>query len=136
MLSKKQKRLARDLYEGRFTEEEMKERYKVSDKVFERWLSMCVFQEELVRLRESSQREAQFSLMRYGPMAVLRLAELMGSDKPDVARRAATDLVDRCLKMVRAGEVASEEDEVGEMSDDDARRMLVKLAAGYKKISN
>ena len=133
MLSKKQKQFARELYEGRFTEDEIKDRYKVSQKLFERLLSMDDFQAELVRLRESSQREAQCSLMRYGPMAVLRLEELMGSDKPDVARRAATDLVDRCLKMVNSVEVASEEDEVGEMSEDDARQMLVKLAEGIKQ---
>ena len=82
---------------------------------------------ELSRLQETAKREAHFTIARYAPVAALRLAELVGSEKGDIARRAALDLVDRCLEITIADNKAEQEEE---MSDDQVRSKLLRLAEG------
>jgi len=117
MLSKKQKRVARALYEGQLSEEQIGARFGVSGKRLGDWLGQEEFGAELVRLCAESQRETRFILARYGPIAALRLAELLGSEKPDIARRAALDMIDRCL----AGEESDGREEAGEAELTDER---------------
>lgn len=135
MLTKRQRDVARALFEGRLTEPEIVERYKVSPRILQRWLGKPEFQQEFERLKENLRREANFAMVRYTPAAVVRLVELLGSDKADVARRAALDLMDRGLEPGSPGEKADcEEDSLSEeMADEQVREMLVSLAAGYKK---
>lgn len=135
MLTKRQRDVARALFEGQLTEPEILERYKVSLRILQRWLGNPEFQQEFERLKDNLRREANFAMVRYTPAAVVRLVELLGSDKADVARRAALDLMDRGLEPGSAGEKADcEEDSQSEkMADEQVREMLVSLAAGYKK---
>jgi hypothetical protein len=130
MLTRKQKQVARALYDGQMTEEEVLREYKINRALLERWQGQPGFQLELDRLCEAAGRETRLVLARFGPIAALRLAELVGSDKPDVARRAALDLVDRCLARKTADEPAETEDEE-EMTDEQVRSMLVHLAEGF-----
>ena len=134
MLSKKQKEVAEAIFEGELTEKEIREKFKLSPLVWSRWLGSEEFQEELGRWSESSSREAGFIISRYGPIAALKLVELLNSDKPDVARRAALDLVDRCMN--RGGVAAEDrvEDEGSEptITDEQARKMILALAEGVE----
>jgi len=134
MLRKRQIEVAQQLYEGRLTEDEILEQFKLSRKILRKWLATEEFQKELEDLHERSRREAQFAIARYAPVAALRLAELVGSEKADIARRAATDLVDRCLKLnVPVDSAESREEDCSDITDEQARQMLLTLAKGMNR---
>lgn len=132
MLSKQQVRLAADVYGGRLSEKALSSRHKVSLRVLREWLRMPEFQAELQRLCDESMQETRCTISRYGPVAALKLAELLASGKEDTVRRAALDLVDRCLKNSAEPVGGEDEEEQLMLSDDDARRMLFTLAEGTK----
>ena len=139
MLSKRQKEVARALYEGRHSEAELAERFQLGRNTLAQWLEQPDFQQELQRLCQSSLRETRFIITRYGPIAALRLAELLGAEKDDTARRAALDMVDRCLKIVEPGgdsdrDGGGDRDDPFEqgISDEQARTMLLALAEAWK----
>ena len=131
MLTKQQVRVAADVYGGRLSEKALVLRHKVSLKVLREWLRMPEFQDELQRLCVESMQETRCTISRYGPVAALKLAELLASGKEDTVRRAALDLVDRCLKN-SVEPVDGDDEEQLILSDDDARRMLFTLAEGTK----
>jgi len=135
MATKKQKLVAQALYEGELSEAEIIEKYGISEEQFQRWLQNNSFRSELQRLCEQQIRQMRFILARYGPVAALRLAELVGSDKPDVARRAALDMIARCLdskgKDIPQNDNQSKTDT--DISDEQAREMLLTLAEGMRK---
>ena len=130
MLTKKQLKVARALYEGNLSEKEIVEQLEVSERVLSRWLNNEEFQGELARLSERSARETRFIISRWGPVAAMKLAELIGSDKPDTARRAALDLIDRCLHSPAGNGKESDELIGEEISDEEAKKMLLTLAEG------
>ena len=127
MLNDRQRGVARELYEGKYSEAEILARNKLSAKVLARWLGQKEFQEEFGRLCEESKRQAEFTIARYGHIAALRLVELTGVDKPDIARRAAVDLIDRCLRVTEKAESGKGGDE---LSDKQVAKMLQALAKG------
>jgi 23S rRNA G2069 N7-methylase RlmK/C1962 C5-methylase RlmI len=127
MLKDRQRSVARELYEGKFTEPEILKKNRLSAKVLARWFGQKEFQEELGRLRDESKRQAEFIIARYGHIAALRLVELTSADKPDIARRAAVDLIDRCLQITEKTE-GGKGGECDELSDKQVARMLATLA--------
>ena len=131
MLSKKQKTVARALYEGELGEEEIVRQFGVSGKRVRDWLGEEEFGAELMRLCGESQRETRFILARYGPIAALRLAELLGSDKPDIARRAALDMIDRCLTGNEPAGAEGDDAAEAEWTDEQVREMLGALTGGF-----
>ncbi len=129
MLSRKQIQVARAVFEGQLNEAEIGREFRVSQKVLRSWLVCEEFQGELGRLCAESVHETRRILSRYGPTAAMQLASLLGSDKADTVRRAALDLVDRCL----AGEklaASSQGSEAPSVSDEQAQSMLLELAKG------
>jgi hypothetical protein len=127
MLKDRQRDVARDLYEGKCTEPEILKKNRLSAKVLARWLGQKEFQDELERLRNESKRQAEFTIARYGHIAALRLVELTSVDKPDIARRAAVDLIDRCLQITEKTE-GDKGNEFDELSDKQVAKMLATLA--------
>ena len=135
-LNKKQKLVAEALYKGECREEEIAEKYGVPVSRLHLWLEQDDFKAELGRLCQASLRETRFTIARYGPIAALRLAELLGSEKEDTARRAALDMIDRSLKTHEGdssdGEGATDSEE-SQLTDDQVRQMLLKLAEGLEE---
>ena len=129
MLTKKQKLVAGALFEGKSSLVEIIGEYKLSMVVFEKWLRSGEFRGELDRLARIREMETEYTLQRFGSLAALKLAELLGSDKPDTARRAAVEVIDRCLKK-EGKEKEVEEPEVNEVK---AKKMIIALAEGFKK---
>ena len=99
-----------------------------------RWRVNEEFAGEMDRWCESSLRETRFIMARYGPIAALRLAEFIGADKSDTARRAALDMIDRCLACKGTPAPQKDEEEAsGGISEEQARSMVLALAEGLKK---
>lgn len=137
MLNKKQKAVAEALYNGQTDEQEISKQCDVSVKTLQRWLIMPEFIEELDRLCGNSLRDTRFTISRYGPVAALHLANLLGSDKEDTVRRAALDMIDRSLK-VSGSELPGPEPEPRmeddpQLSDEQLRQTLIKLTDSMKE---
>ena len=132
MLTTKQREVARALYEGQLSEEQLSERFGISVRQLRKWLEAEAFQQELGRLCEAAERETRFILNRYGPIAAAKLVMLLDSDKDDTARRVALDMIDRCLHERTAGSEEDGANRDAEISDEQARRMLLTLADGIK----
>jgi|GEM_PF-1247929 len=133
-LTSKQLQVARAMHEEGLTEGEVVERFGVPERRLRRWLANEAMVQEFSRLNEESVRQTRSIISHFGPVAAARLVQLLDSEKADTARRAALDLVDRCMRQVAsegAGEAASEGQQG--LSETEALRMLRTLAAGYGK---
>lgn len=134
MLTKRQLTIAQAVYEGQLDEKQIRKRFRISPRQLKKWMQGEEFQQELLRLCENTMRQTRFILSRFGPIAALRLAELIGSDKPDVARRAALDMIEKSLAQSGAPNAAAEsadDQELKDLTDDEVQQMLAKLAAGF-----
>ena len=125
--------MAQALFEGRLSITEILEKYQLSSVILERWLQLEEFNQEMERLCELREREMQYAIHRFAPVAVLKLAELLGAEKPDTARRAAVDLIDRCFNKEKGGAETPSEEEEPEISDEQAKKMLLALAEGMEE---
>ncbi|MBN1846899.1 MAG: helix-turn-helix domain-containing protein [Sedimentisphaerales bacterium] len=130
MLTKQQQQVARALYEGTLTNEEICERFGVSRRRLQRWLSREEFLAEMQQLQQQSIQETRSILARYGPAAAWKLVELLQADKPEVVRRAALDLIDRCRPATETPPENIPDQENPDMSDEQAWNMLRILARG------
>ena len=133
-LTKRQLLVAEALYSGRMTEGEILERYQLRSGLFRRWQGSEAFRGELERLSGESLRKMRYIVTSYGPMAALRLAELISAEKPDGTRRAALELYFRCLGQLQGvDEVGAEKpDGDNRWSDEQARSMVRELARGFE----
>lgn len=133
MLTKKQREVAKAVYEGQFSETELAERFGITVRQLHKWSQSEGFKQELALLCAVAERETRFIINRYGPIAAAKLVELLDSDKDDTARRTALDMVDRCLNMQVANRDDLDDTNAGPISDEQARRMLLTLAEGMKR---
>jgi len=132
MLTKKKKKVAQAVYEGRLSETEIAEQFKISPQLLGKWLQTETFQQELHRLCETSIHETRCIISRFGPTAALQLATLLSSEKDDTVRRAALDLVDRCLAIQKTGQdTPTDEQDDEPISDVQAKAMLLELVKGW-----
>ena len=132
MLTIKQKKVAQAVYEGRLSETEIAEQFKISPQLLGKWLQSETFQQELHRLCETSIHETRCIISRFGPTAALQLATLLSSEKDDTKRRAALDLVDRCLAIQKQTQAdTNPTDDEEPISDAAAKAMLLELAKGW-----
>ena len=129
MLTKRQQQVARAFFEG-YRSEQIIQQYGISARRLRNWLNHELFQQELQRLCAESVRETRFLITRFGPHAALKLVELLASDKPDTARRAALDLIDRCLDRKTPPPDNLNENELP-LSDQQTQEMLKTLAEGF-----
>ena len=96
----------------------------------QRLLTKPAFQDELNRINESSLQKTRRILTRNGPRAALMLVSFLGQhDKPDILRRAALDLVDRCLELQKKETAVAPDG--SELSDDQAGEAIVALAQSW-----
>ena len=133
MSSKKQRQVAQAIFEGQMGMREILDKFNLTPVIFERWLQTDEFQRELECWRKLRELETEFTIHRYGPLAALKLAELLGSEKPDTVRRAAVDLINRCLGSAVKTEGAAEDKNEPELTDQQAREMVLTLAESMRE---
>lgn len=138
MLSKKQQAVAWAVFAGRMSGDEVCREFNISTRTLTRWRENPEFAAELERLCIGAAQEARCLLARSTPAAAARLVGLLDADKPDIARRAALDMIDRCINRA-AGILPAVSQERGQdalatdLTDDEARDMLATLAQGMKE---
>ncbi len=143
-MNKNKRELTRALYENQLSEDEIVKRFRITRMGLRRFMESEEYRQEIERICEHTERQTRCILSRFGPVAALKLAELLGSDKPDIARRAALDMIDRCVGKgaVKAGGkdeakagAGSGDDSVDDLqgvSDEQVRDMLLKLSVAMQ----
>jgi len=133
MLTKKQREVARAMYDGVLNEEQIRAKYGVNNRQMKRWQDDEEFQRELHRLCEKSNRETKFIMTRYGPAAAWKLVELLNGEKPDITRRAALDLIGHCMQPDGVSEPLNAQANTGSaapLTEEQALRILETLREG------
>ena len=136
MLTKKQRDVARAMYDGVLEEEQIRTKYGINSRQMKRWAEEEEFQQELLRQCANSMRETKFILTRYGPAAAWKLVELLNEEKGENTRRAALDLIDRCMQTNNmTSPVFGQRDEGAgaTITEDQAMRILETLSRGLKR---
>jgi len=92
-LSKRQLAVIDELFAGGMDEAEVLQRYKVSTRLYRKWLADELFADELKFRIESAKRAGELIIARYTPVAAAKLVGLIDSDKDETVRRACLDIM-------------------------------------------
>lgn len=129
-LGKRQRAVITDMFENGLTKSQALEKNKVPKWLFRKWQANDFFVEQSrERVREATQ-QSSLVVARIFPQAAKRLAELIISEKDEIARKACLDLVSLRKADIEQEqtEKAEDEDEPLDISDEKASRMLAILA--------
>jgi hypothetical protein len=132
-LGRKQRAVINDLLSG-LNKYESLEKNKISPSRYKLWLKSKLFRQELLARFDAEKRQGKFVMARCIPQAAEKLSELIGSEKPEIARKACVDV----LSLQKTGveqealENVQSRDQQPKISDDKAERMLAILAEDEK----
>ena len=137
-LSKRQLAVAEDLFTGELDEQKVLDKYKVSRKLYNRWLAEPPFAEHLERCIAAVHLRSAVLVARNAAKAANTLFELTTSDKGETARKACLDIIlmntpaRSADDSATAGGVPTDRPP---LSDETATRLLAALAedAGAEK---
>jgi hypothetical protein len=74
-------------------EQAVLDKYKVSRKLYNKWLADETFTGEFDRRIENAFRRSDILIARYAPLAAAKLVQLTESDKEETARKACLDII-------------------------------------------
>ena len=130
-LSKRQLAVAEDLFASELEEQKILDKYKVSRKLFNRWLAEPTFAERLKQCIEAARLRSAVLVARNAPKAANTLFELTTSDKGETARKACLDIILMNTPARSAGSPATADGVPTNhppLSDEAATRLLAALA--------
>ncbi len=134
-LTKRQFAVIEDLFCGEYDEPSVLEKHKLGRVIYNRWLEEELFAKEISRRVATAHYQSKLLIARYSSMAAARLIQLTESDKEETARKACLDIIS--LPQPQADDnaalkgLAAEED-IGELSDETASKLLMVLAEEEK----
>jgi hypothetical protein len=132
-LGRRQRAVIDDLLNGLYKYESL-EKNKISPSRYRLWLKNKLFRQELLARFDAQKRQGKFVMARCIPQAAEKLSQLIGSEKPEIARKACVDV----LSLQKTGveqegsENAQCRDQQSKISDEKAARMLAILAEDEK----
>jgi len=92
-LTNRQLAVIDDLFSGRLEEQEILDKYKLSRRLYDKWLNNDAFNGQLERRINEAYRQSSVLIARYAPVAAAKLIQLTNSDKPETARKACLDII-------------------------------------------
>ena len=92
-LTNRQLAVIDDLFAGRLEEQEILDKYKLSRRLYDKWLNDGTFSRRLERRVNEAYRQSVVLIARYAPVAAAKLIQLTNSDKPETARKACLDII-------------------------------------------
>jgi hypothetical protein len=128
-LGRKQRAVINDLLNG-VNKYESLEKNKIRPFRYREWLKNELFRRELIGRIDAQKRQGKFLMLHCFPDAASKLAELLASDKPEIARKACVDVITlQKTHVSQDSEQKSEPDaQTLKISDDKAARMMAILA--------
>lgn len=92
-LNKRQLAIIDELFRGELDEQAVLDKYKVSRRLYNKWLADDSFTGEFDRRIDAAYRQSAILIARYAPLAAAKLVGLIGSDKEEVVRKACLDII-------------------------------------------
>jgi hypothetical protein len=92
-LTKKQLTAIDDLFEAGGDESAVRQKHKIPQKLWSKWLADKDFADEIVARMESSKRHSQIILSKYVPFAAAKLVQLCESQNQETSRKAVLDIL-------------------------------------------
>ncbi|UCC98662.1 MAG: hypothetical protein JSW66_01960 [Phycisphaerales bacterium] len=89
----RQRSVLEELFSSEQNEQEILDKYKVSRKLFNKWMSEPAFSEQLDRHSAAAHRRSALHLARHAPKAANKLVQLSQQDKGETARKACLDII-------------------------------------------
>ncbi len=129
-LGRKQRAVIADLISG-LNKYESLEKNRISPSRYRLWLKNKLFRQELLARFDAQKRQGKFVMARCIPQAAEKLSKLIGSEKPEIARKACVDV----LSLQKTGVELEGSENVHQqpkISDEKAARMLAILAEDEK----
>ncbi len=91
-LTKRQLAVIDELFDGD-DEQAVLDKYKVSRRLYNKWLADDAFTGEFDRRIDAAFRQSAVLIARYAPLAAAKLVQLTESDKEETARKACLDII-------------------------------------------
>ena len=137
-LTKRQLAVIDDLFSGKFDEQTVLEKHKVSRNVYNKWVLDKLFDAEVSRRISYAYRQSQSLIARYACFAAAKLIELTESEKEETARKACLDIISLPQAAAKKPQGPSETEPAGEqeqpqLSDETVSRLLAVLAEEKKE---
>ena len=132
VLTKQQVAVLDDIFEGDLREEGAVKKHEISSQLYRKWLNDDVFADEFEFRIATLQRQGRLMLAKLASFAAIKLADLMGSGKPEIVRKTCLDLTSFTTGIVDAkcGKSESPADTPGQFDQELAGRLLDMLAEG------
>ncbi len=92
-LTKKQREVIEDLFEGQMNEQEVLERHKVSKRSYDKWRTDEQFLREFDIRLQQERRQGEMVIARYATIAAAKLVQLTESKNPETSRKACLDII-------------------------------------------
>jgi hypothetical protein len=92
-LTKKQRDVLDDLFDGGADEQEILARHNISRRTYEKWLAEEIFVAEFDRRLASARRRSDLIIARFAYVAASKLALLTESESQETARKACLDII-------------------------------------------
>jgi len=92
-LSARQLAVIEDLFNGEIGEQAVLDKYKVSRKLYDKWLASETFVEQFDRRIADAYRQSAALIARYAPLAASKLVQLTDCEKEETARKACLDII-------------------------------------------
>lgn len=130
-LTKRQKGVLEDLFSGRFSEEEILEKRKVSRRTYHRWLGQEFFVAEFKRLVKITQHKCELIFARYAAEVASKMVSLAGAEKEEIASKACMYVInypERNLKKGVESKKPPEEEPLPDLPPEVASRLLAAIA--------
>jgi hypothetical protein len=93
MITKKQRAVIEDLFAGEANEQQVLDRHKVSQKVYEKWQTDEFFLREFDLRLKRQRRLSEMIIARYATFAAAKLVQLTESANQETARKACLDII-------------------------------------------
>lgn len=93
MITKKQREVIEDLLAGEASEQQVLEKHKVSQRLYEKWQTDEFFLRAFDARLQRQRRQSEMIIARYATVAAAKLVELTESQNPETARKACLDII-------------------------------------------
>ncbi|HEG44409.1 MAG TPA: hypothetical protein ENH94_10210 [Phycisphaerales bacterium] len=133
-LNKKQFDVVDELFLGNLEEYEIIEKYKLTKRLFHKWMADEVFVNEMESRIRSSRLKGRLLIARYASVAASKLVELTQDKKEETARKACVDIISLPIERARKKPTDHLDNEKGRqiIAPELAGKLLEVLAKGQK----
>jgi len=130
-LTKKQKKVMDEIFEGDEDENTVLDNNSVARRTYNVWLTEDAWVQEFDRRVEESRRRTQIIIAKFQPSAAIKLVELTNCDKEQTARQACLDII-QMPRIIEHGNIINPAESL-QISEETSDKIVELLAKDARK---